>query len=69
MQLELQNERLNVKLLFTRVEAASTVGAQHQASAARLAHGGRVAQGSTNGHEVVVGYNTQEEAFSGSHQG
>lgn len=51
--------------LHNRVEAASTVGAQHQVSVGRVAHGDGVAQGAADGHEMVTGHDAQEEAFSG----
>ena len=51
------------------VEAAPTVGAQHQAGTDRGAHGDGVAQGAADGHEAVIGHHGQEECLSGAHHG
>ena len=51
------------------VEAAPTVGAQHQAGTDRGAHGDGVVQGAADGHEAVIGHHGQEESLRSSQQG
>ena len=48
------------------VEAAPTVGAQHQVGTDRGAHGDGVAQGAADGHKAVIGHHGQEECLSGA---